>query len=94
VQATKWKRCTWHVYAFHALMEWYQSRAHAGAGADSAVTIAKKIFDYGLAQPHVQSQPEYIRAFANWLVSAPAVTQLECCVMTGSAALLPCSAFV
>ena len=50
------------------MMEWCQSRGADVAGP--SVTIVKKIFELGLNQAHVQSQPEYVKSFANWLVSA------------------------
>lgn len=74
VQANKWRRCTWHVYAFHALMEWTQSRIKQQPTTDSAITIVKKIFDFGLSQAHVQSQSDYVSQLASWLVSAAPVT--------------------
>ena len=70
LQALKWKRCTWHTFAFHSLMEWYQSRAERPAGSDEAVSRVKRVFDHGLQQSQVQSQPEYIKTFAQWLMSA------------------------
>ena len=54
-------------------MEWTQSRlqlAQAGPLGDQAVGIVKKIFELGLGQGSVQSQPEYVEAFSRWLVSA------------------------
>ena len=58
------------MYAFHSLMEWYQSRGQQANSGDTALGIVKKIFELGLSQSHVQSQPEYVNAFAKWLVSA------------------------
>lgn len=70
MQANKWRRCTWHVYAFHALMEWTQSRIKQQITTDPAIVIVKKIFDFGLSQAHVQSQSDYVSQLASWLVSA------------------------
>jgi hypothetical protein len=71
VQANKWKPCSWHVFAFHALMEWTQSRIIQQNTDDTAIRIVKKIFDHGASQAGVQSQPEYVHKHASWLVSAP-----------------------
>jgi hypothetical protein len=66
-------------------MEWYQSRIGQQNGGDPAVVIVKKIFDFGLSQPHVQSQPEYIKTLTSWLVSVllplyPATRWLTICL--------------
>ena len=70
MQAIKWPRVSWHVYAGHALMEWYQNHGLKTQNLAHSIHIVKKVFDLGLEAPHVQCVPEYIRTYANWLVSA------------------------
>lgn len=70
MQAIKWPHVSWHVYAGHAMMEWYQNHGLKTQNLAHSIHIVKKVFDLGLEAPHVQCVPEYIRTYANWLVSA------------------------
>ena len=51
-------------------MEWYQNHGLKTQNLAHSIHIVKKVFDLGLEAPHVQCVPEYIRTYANWLVSA------------------------
>lgn len=52
------------------MMEWYQNHGLKTQNLAHSIHIVKKVFDLGLEAPHVQCVPEYIRTYANWLVSA------------------------
>lgn len=51
------------------MMEWYQNHGLRTQNLAHSIHIVKKVFDLGLEAPHVQCVPEYIRTYANWLVS-------------------------
>lgn len=57
-------------------MEWYQNHGLKTQNLAHSIHIVKKVFDLGLEAPHVQCVPEYIRTYANWLVSALPISEI------------------